>query len=120
MKKQYREKQVAKNAQYFLSKLLSGLETFDSSMRGVFLSVTDVRVSSDLRLCSCFYTLRIDVTNVLPAQVSTVLEENKKRMRFLLSRYLNLKYAPDLRFTYAAAFDNVSQVQKLLQVIRKS
>ena len=82
------------------------------------ITVPEVRMSVDLRLAT-IYIIPLggrDVTEVLDA-----LERNKRYVRGEISRRVNLKFAPEIRFRIDERFDEAERIEKLLRtpVVRR-
>ncbi|MFM2422250.1 MAG: Ribosome-binding factor, partial [Pseudomonadota bacterium] len=73
------------------------------------ITVPEVRMSPDLKLATV-YIMPLgggDATDVLKA-----LERNKKYIRGVVARAVNLKFAPDLRFRRDETFDEASRIDQ--------
>ena len=76
------------------------------------ITVPEVRMSPDLRLAT-IYIMPLggrDAEAVLAA-----LEENKRYLRGEISRRVNLKFAPEIRFRVDERFDEAERIEKLLR-----
>jgi len=76
------------------------------------ITVPEVRMSPDLRLATIYVTPLggRDEEKVLEA-----LDNNKRYMRGEISRRVNLKFAPEIRFRIDERFDEAERIGKLLQ-----
>jgi ribosome-binding factor A len=69
-------------------------------------------MSPDLRMATIF---------VMPlggrdeAQVIEALERNKRYLRGVIARRVNLKFAPDIRFRIDDRFDEAERIERLLR-----
>lgn len=84
----------------------------DPVIESHMVTVPEVRMSADLRLAT-IYIMPLggrDATAVLDA-----LERNKRYMRGEISRRVNLKFAPEIRFRIDERFDEAERIEKLLR-----
>lgn len=77
------------------------------------LTITKVTISSDLRVAHCFF-LPFN-TSLTSDQILEAIEKSKYVIRNYVTHKVNLKYSPELRFYYDAAFDNAAQIEALLK-----
>ena len=94
-----------------LSEVLARGEIHDPELNALSITVGEVRATPDLRLATAW---------VLPLggrdadMALEVLRRNKAELRRAVSRGLNLKYAPDLRFVLDETFDKMDETRRLL------
>ena len=83
----------------------------DTRLEGTTITITEVRVSPDLRSVTAF---------VLPLggenqdEVVAALNENKKYLRGQVSRVVSIRYTPTLKFELDTSFDNFSRIDNIL------
>ena len=77
------------------------------------LSITKVTVSPDLRVANCFF-LPFN-TALTKDQILAALEESRYAIRDYVTRQVNLKYSPEIRFFYDEGFDNAAKIEELLR-----
>ena len=77
------------------------------------LSITKVTVSADLRVANCFF-LPFN-TKLSGDEILEALEDSVYIIRDYVTRQVNLKYSPELRFYYDAGFDQSAQIEALLR-----
>jgi ribosome-binding factor A len=85
----------------------------DYRLDGCPLSITKVNISSDLRVANCFF-LPFNTT-LTPDDILLALEQSRFAIRDYVTRQVNLKYSPEIRFYYDAAFENFETIEKLLK-----
>ena len=76
------------------------------------ITVPEVRMSPDLRLAT-IYVMPLggrDAKDVIDA-----LERNKRYVRGEISKRVNLKFAPEIRFRVDERFDEAERIEKLLR-----
>lgn len=75
------------------------------------LTITKVVVSGDLKIANCYF-LPFNTT-LSKEEILNALEESKYAIRHYVTREINLKYSPELRFFYDQAFENAAKLEKL-------
>ncbi|MBO0346420.1 30S ribosome-binding factor RbfA [Roseibium limicola] len=94
-----------------LSDILTRGELADPELGGVIVTIPEVRMSSDLKLATCF---------VMPLgggegeKITKALNRTAKFVRGMISRRLTMKYMPELRFVHDTRFDDASRIDQLL------
>ena len=78
------------------------------------LTITKVNISADLKIANCYF-LPFN-TPLSPAQIIEALEESKYAIRHHVTKEINLKFSPELRFYYDAGFENAQVIDKLLKL----
>jgi ribosome-binding factor A len=92
----------------------------DPALAGVSLTVSEVRVSPDLKNATCFVTPLGASTHTGPdgnADEDRVVEALKRASAFLrgqVAREVRLKYMPALRFKADDSFDEAQRIDELL------
>lgn len=79
-------------------------------------SITDVRMSRDLRIARIYF-----VTSGNKKNIEEALEGFKSALGYVkrtLARQLGLRYMPDLKFFYDESFDYGSQIDKVLKAVK--
>jgi len=102
---------VGERVRHILSELLSRGEVHDETIAAHMVSVTEVRMSPDLRQAKVFVKplLGKDEGPVIKAlQVNTAFFQREVAQR------LGLKFAPKLRFMADESFDEASRIDELL------
>lgn len=106
-----RQLRVAELIRRTLAEVLARDETHDPDLARVPITVSEVRVSPDLKIATAF---------IMPLGgqdrdvVLKALARNRAELRHLISRGLTLKYAPDLRFRLDETFDRMDDTRRLL------
>jgi len=116
MSKSLRMERVASSAHAAMSKIFTQLYSIDKSLDGLHITVTDVKVSSDLGLCSFFVLPQIG-SKFKANELVAMLNQHKKRIRFLLANHMRLKYAPEIRFVQESGIENETAVEQILNTI---
>lgn len=94
-----------------LAELLVRGEIHDDVLALNVVSISQVRMSSDLKLATA-YVMPLGGKDT--EKVIAALERHKKFIRSEVAQTLDLKYAPDIRFREDEIFDEVSRIDQLL------
>lgn len=94
-------------------------EIHDEALHGVSVTVTEVRLSPDLRHATCFVEpLGAGVESAPTAghesEIIKALNVHAKFLRGMLGRRIDMKFTPDLRFRHDESFDAASYIDRLL------
>lgn len=89
----------------------------DPRLVGFPLTITDVKVSRDLKIVSCYF-LPFN-TNLSEQDLIEALNNSKYAIRSFVTKKINLKYSPEIRFFYDKSFNNTFRVAELLQKIKE-
>jgi ribosome-binding factor A len=107
-----RQLRVGELIRHELAGMLSRGDIHDPVIETHLITVPEVRMSPDLRLAT-IYVMPLggrDATDVVEA-----LERNKRYVRGEISRRVNLKFAPEIRFRVDERFDEAERIEKLLR-----
>src|ERR1700684_1984893 len=103
---------VGEMIRHELADMLSRGDIHDPVIETHMITVPEVRMSPDLRLAT-IYVMPLggrDAKDVLDA-----LERNKRYVRGEISKRVNLKFAPEIRFRIDERFDEAERIEKLLR-----
>ena len=103
---------VGEQVRHVLSELLSRGEVHDETLASHMVSVTEVRMSPDLRHATAF------VMPLLGGDAEAVLKALRTNTAYLqgeVARRVNTKYAARLKFLLDESFDEGSHIDKLLR-----
>jgi ribosome-binding factor A len=102
---------VGERVRHILSELLARGEAHDDTLTAHAVSVTEVRMTPDLRNAAAYVKplLGEDETAVL-----TALRTNTAFFQREVAKRLGLKFAPRLRFKPDESFDEADRIEKLL------
>ena len=107
-----RQLRVGELIRHELADMFARGEVHDPVFERHMITVPEVRMSADLRLAT-IYVMPLggrDETEVLDA-----LERHKRYVRGEISRRVNLKFAPEIRFRIDERFDEAERIEKLLR-----
>lgn len=103
---------VGEQVRHALSDVLMRGDVHDDTLASHSVSITEVRMSPDLRHATVF------VKPLLGANEEDVLRALRKHVRYLkgeVARRVNTKYAADLKFLPDESFDEGSRIDRLLR-----
>lgn len=103
---------VGEQVRHALSDILMRGDVHDDTLASHMVSVTEVRMSPDLRHATCF------VKPLLGADEAAVLKALRQNTAYLQSevaRRVNTKYAAKLKFLADESFDEGSHIDRLLR-----
>ena len=102
---------VGERVRHILSELLARQEVHDETLSAHSVSVTEVRMSPDLRNASVY------VKPLMGAQEAEVVKALRTNTAFLqreVAKRLGLKFAPKLQFRADETFDEAGRIDALL------
>lgn len=102
---------VGEQVRHVLSELLTRRQVHDETLTGTTVSVTEVRMSPDLRHATVY------VKPLLGSDEEAVLKALRTNTAFFqkeVAARLKLKYAAKIRFTADESFDEASRIDALL------
>lgn len=93
-------------------------EIHDEALLGVSVTVTEVRMSPDLRHATCFVEplgagVEAAETAGQESAIIKALNEHAKFLRGQLGRRIDMKFTPDLKFRHDESFDAASHMDRL-------
>ena len=107
-----RQLRVGEAVRHALAEVLAQGEVHDPVLEGHMVTVPEVRMSPDLRLAT-IYVMPLGGRDA--EAVVAALEHNKRYLRGVIARKVNLKFAPDIRFRIDERFDEAERIEKLLR-----
>lgn len=107
-----RQLRVGEELRHVLAEVLGRDELRDPAMQGVSVTVSEVRVSPDLRRATA-YVMPLGGDDV--ATTIAVLNRAAGFLRGRVSSMVNLKFAPSFVFEADTAFDEASKIEALLR-----
>lgn len=107
-----RQLRAGELVRHAVADILSRGEVHDPVIETHLITVPEVHMSPDLRLAT-IYVMPLgghDEKEVLAA-----LERNKRFLRGEIAHRVNLKFAPEIRFSIDKRFDEAERIEKLLR-----
>lgn len=102
---------VGERVRHILSELLARGEAHDDILRATTVSVTEVRMTPDLRNATAY------VKPLLGEEEEVVIKALRTNTAFFqreVAKRLGLKFAPKLKFKPDESFDEASRIEQLL------
>lgn len=101
-----------------LVEVLREEEIHDPAMEGVSVTVTEVRLSPDLKHATCFVEpLGAGVESAPTAghveEIVKALNAHARFLRGVLGRHIDMKFTPDLKFRHDDSFDAAGRMDRL-------
>jgi ribosome-binding factor A len=108
-----RQLRVGEQVRHALSEVLQRGEVRDDLIEATVLSVSEVRMSPDLKIATAF------VAPMGAADDEAVIEALNRHARFIRGRLSpalrQMKYMPEVRFRLDTSFDNFAKIDRLLK-----
>lgn len=111
-----RQLRVGELIRQALSELLVRGEIHDEVITSHVITISEVRMSPDLRLATIF-VMPLGGEDVEP--VLAALERNKRYLRGAVAKAVNLKFAPDIRFRKDESFETGQRIDQLLDSLKE-
>jgi ribosome-binding factor A len=108
----HRLERVAELVRHAVAEILTRGEVRDEALDRHPLTIPAVRMSPDLKLAT---VLVMPLGGQGAGATVEALDRHKREMRALVARRVNLKFAPDLRFTLDTSFDAQARMDALLK-----
>ena len=101
-----------------LVEVLREEDIHDEALTGVSVTVTEVRMSPDLKHATCFVEPLGAGVEAAPTaghvnEIIDALNAPAKFLRGVLGRRIDMKFTPDLRFRHDESFDAASHMEQL-------
>jgi ribosome-binding factor A len=108
-----RQLRVGEQVRHALSDLLQRGEVSDDVIEASVISVSEVRMSPDLKIATAF------VSPLGAGDEDAVVEALNRHARFIRGRISpalrQMKYMPEFRFRLDTSYDNMSRIDRLLR-----
>ena len=114
-----RQLRAAEMIRHALVEVLRENEIRDEALAGVSITVTEVRLSPDLKHATCFVeplgagVETSDTAGHIDAIVKA-LNTHSKFLRGVLGRTIDMRFTPDLRFRHDESFEAAERLNRLL------
>src|SRR6266852_9007768 len=106
-----RQLRVGEELRHLLAAILGRHELCDPALKDAVVTVTEVRISPDLKSATAF-VMPLGGSHV--PEILAALQRGAGFMRGLIARELDLRYVPSLRFVLDTTFDHASRIEALL------
>lgn len=108
-----RQLKVGENIRQVLASILSENLFHDPELSKTSITVSEVRVSPDLKKAKVF-VIPLGGTKE-PKIFLEALKQYAPQLRSLLAKKISLRFLPELSFTLDESFDNASHIDQLLK-----
>ncbi len=105
---------VGEAMRHALADILARGDLRDPVLDGQILSISEVRVSPDLRFATA-YVMPVGGDSAVEAEVLAALNAHARQLKGELARRVNTKYAADLRFRMDESFAEAARIDALLR-----
>jgi len=114
-----RQLRAAELIRHALVEVLREEEIHDAALKDVSVTVTEVRLSPDLKHATCFVEpLGAGVESAPTAghvdEIIKALNAHAKFLRGALGRHIDMRFTPDLRFRHDESFEAAERLNRLL------
>ena len=112
-----RQLRAGELVRHALAEVLREEEINDGALDGVSVTVTEVRMSPDLRHAMVY------IEPLGGVHVRAVVEGLNRAAKFLrgkLGRHIELKFTPDLRFVHDESFKEADRIERLIADARRA
>ena len=107
-----RQLRVGELVRHALSDVLTRGDVHGLDLGGTLVSVSEVRMSPDLKIATCFVTpIGPGDAKALPKKLAAASRD----MRMQIGRQLNLRFTPTLRFKPDTSFDSYGKIDAILR-----
>jgi len=97
-----------------LVEILREEQLADPALADVSVTVSEVRMSPDLKHAICFVEpLGAGITGAATQDVVKALNHAARFLRGRLGRHIDMKFTPDLKFFHDDSFDNAARIDSL-------
>ena len=113
-----RQLRASEMIRHALVEVMRENEIRDPALTGVSITVTEVRLSPDLKHATCFVEplgAGLEGTE-LAAHIDEIIKALNSHAKFLrgaLGCHIDMKFTPDLRFRHDESFDTASHMDRL-------
>jgi len=109
-----RQLRVGEEVRHALALILERGDLRDPALAKTPITVTEVRISPDLKNATCFITPLGGGEAQAVKEVVDAMEHAKKFLRHEVVKRVNLRFAPTLHFLHDASFDEAGHIDALL------
>ena len=114
-----RQLRAAELIRHALVEVLREEDIHDPALKDVSVTVTEVRLSPDLKHATCFVEpLGAGVDSAPVAghvdEIVKALNAHAKFLRGVLGRHIDMRFTPDLRFRHDESFEAAERLNRLL------
>jgi len=111
-----RQLRAGELVRHALVEILREEDIHDEALHGISITVTEVRVSPDLRHATVFVEplgAGLETSHVQVGPAIEALNRHSKFFRGLLGKMIDMKFTPDLRFLHDESFNEAARIDAL-------
>ena len=105
-----RQLRAGELVRHALADILRQGELHDEALEGASVTVTEVRLSPDLKHAVCFVE---PLGGAHAGEVTQALNRHARFLRGRLGREIDMKFTPDLRFVHDESFEEAARMDAL-------
>lgn len=114
-----RQLRAAELIRHALVEVMREEEIHDEALKDVSVTVTEVRLSPDLKHATCFVEPLGAGVDTAPVaghvdEIVKALNAHAKFLRGALGRHIDMRFTPDLRFRHDVSFEAAERLNRLL------
>jgi ribosome-binding factor A len=109
-----RQLRVGEEVRHALAQVLERNDLRDPVLSKIFVTVTEVSVSPDLKNATCFVTPLGGGDAEAVQEMIKALAHAAKYLRYQIAHTTKLKHTPALRFLHDTSFDEAGYIDKIL------
>ncbi|GAA5105992.1 30S ribosome-binding factor RbfA [Bartonella jaculi] len=111
-----RQLRIGEQVRHALAHILQRGILLDDVLKNMVISISEVRMSPDLKIATCFVSPLSTLDHTSHGDVVDILNKHSRFIRGEISHSLRqMKYMPELRFRLDSSFDNFSKIDTLLR-----
>jgi ribosome-binding factor A len=107
-----RQLRVGEVIRHTLTEVLQRGEVHDEVLDAHIVTIAEVRMSPDLKLATAYV---MPLGGQDEKAVVEALNRNRKFLRGVVARRIDMKFAPDVRFRVDDSFDEAARIERLLR-----
>ncbi|NIR62170.1 MAG: 30S ribosome-binding factor RbfA [Gammaproteobacteria bacterium] len=107
-----RQLRVGEAVRHALARIFERSDMRDPALRGVPITVTEVRMSGDLKSAVAFVT---PLGGANAGEICAALRRAAPYFRGLVAREVEIKFVPEIRFELDRSFDEARRIEELLR-----
>lgn len=112
-----RQLRVGEQVRHAVAHILQRGILLDDVLKNIVISISEVRMSPDLKIATCFVSPLSTLKNDHHVDIVDTLNKHSRFIRREISHALRqMKYMPELRFRLDNSFDNFSKIDALLRL----
>jgi ribosome-binding factor A len=107
-----RQLRVGELIRHALADVLARGEVHDPEIEAATITVTEVTLTPDLKLATC-YVMPLGETDI--DRVVEALQRHRKFLRGAVTKRIDLRFSPDIRFRVDTSFETGEKIDALLR-----